>query len=137
MNSEDCQRVAPNTMGTSYNELADLLTSLPLLLREARRQRRLSQRAAAEQLGCSFSTVSRIEAGEDCALSNAVAVLKWIAGQPAEAQPPASAYAVVYDWGGFGCTGFDFDQAVEFARNAGSAVVALPIVADYRTESTR
>lgn len=42
MNPEDCQRAAPNTMGTSYNELADLLTSLPLLLREARRHTPLS-----------------------------------------------------------------------------------------------
>ena len=63
---------------TSYGELADLLGHLPLLLREARRQRRLSVRAAAGQIGCSFSTISRIEAGEDCALSNAIAALRWL-----------------------------------------------------------
>jgi transcriptional regulator with XRE-family HTH domain len=63
---------------TPYTELADVIGHLPLLLREARRARGLSQRAAAIELGCSFSTVSRMEAGQDCALSNAVAVLKWL-----------------------------------------------------------
>lgn len=63
---------------TPYAELANVIGNLPLLLREARRARGLSQRAAARQLGCSFSTISRMEAGEDCALSNAVAVLRWL-----------------------------------------------------------
>lgn len=63
---------------TPYTELAAVIDSLPLLLRESRRQRQLSVRAAARQLGCSFSTISRMEAGEDCALSNAVAVLRWL-----------------------------------------------------------
>lgn len=63
---------------TPYGELADVIGHLPLLLREGRRARGLSVRAAARQLGCSFSTVSRMESGEDCALSNAVAVLRWL-----------------------------------------------------------
>lgn len=63
---------------TPYAELADVIASLPLLLRETRRARRLSLRAAAKELGMSFSTVTRIEGGEDCALSNAVAVLRWL-----------------------------------------------------------
>ncbi len=63
---------------TPYPEIADVLGRLPVLLREARRARRLSVRAAAAQLGMSFATVSRIEAGEDCVLSNAVAVLRWL-----------------------------------------------------------
>lgn len=63
---------------SSYSELAEVLGLLPMLLREARRTRRLSVRAAAEQLGMSFSTVSRMETGHDCALSNAVAVLRWL-----------------------------------------------------------
>lgn len=66
---------------TPYAELVSVLAALPLLLRETRRQRGLSSRAAARQIGCSFSTVSRIESGEDCALSNAVAILRWI-GEP-------------------------------------------------------
>ena len=65
-------------MPTSYAELATVLAALPLLLREARRGRRLSMREAAKQLDMSASTVLRIESGEDCALSNAAAVLRWL-----------------------------------------------------------
>lgn len=67
---------------TSYAELAGLLASLPLLLREARRHRRLSVRAAGEQIGCSAATVCRVEGGDDCSMSNATAVLRWL-DQPA------------------------------------------------------
>jgi ribosome-binding protein aMBF1 (putative translation factor) len=67
---------------TPYAELADLIGSLPLLIREARRARQLSLRAAARELGVSFSTISRMENGEDCALSNAVAVLRWLDQAP-------------------------------------------------------
>jgi DNA-binding XRE family transcriptional regulator len=63
---------------TSYRELATVLESLPLLLREARRWRRLSQRAIAPEIGISYATVSRIEAGGDCTLPNAIAVLRWL-----------------------------------------------------------
>jgi ribosome-binding protein aMBF1 (putative translation factor) len=48
------------------------------LLREARRARGLSLRAAADELGMSFNTVTRIEHGADCALSNAVAAMRWL-----------------------------------------------------------
>jgi transcriptional regulator with XRE-family HTH domain len=68
---------------TSYQELADVLKTLPLLLREARRARGLSQRATAEQIGMSFATVSRIEEGRDGMVSNAVAVLAWLDQTPA------------------------------------------------------
>lgn len=70
---------------TPYPELAEVLASLPLLVREARRARRLSQRAAAEQMGVSFSTISRAERGADLILSHAVAMVRWLdtpAGPP-------------------------------------------------------
>lgn len=67
---------------TPYTELAEVLNALPLLLREARRARGLSQRATADQLGFNFSTVSRIEAGRDCVLSHASAVLRWLDTRP-------------------------------------------------------
>lgn len=69
---------------TPYTELAEVIASLPLLLRETRRARGLSQRAAADQLGLSFSTISRIETGGDCVLSHATAVLRWL-----DVRPPA------------------------------------------------
>jgi ribosome-binding protein aMBF1 (putative translation factor) len=63
---------------TPYSELADVIAALPLLLREARRARGLSLRAAAAEIGIGFATVTRIEQGVDCVLSNAVAVLRWL-----------------------------------------------------------
>lgn len=67
-----------NDHPTPYRELAETIANLPLLLREARRARGLSQRAAAEQIGVSFATVSRIETGSDGMVSNAIAVLRWL-----------------------------------------------------------
>lgn len=63
---------------TAYTELAQVIANLPLLLREARRARGLSLRKAAVELDMSQSTVMRMEDGNDCALSNAVAVLRWL-----------------------------------------------------------
>lgn len=63
---------------TPYSELADVVAALPMLVREARRVRRLSLRAAAKELGCSFSTLHRFESGEDVVLSNAVTMLRWL-----------------------------------------------------------
>jgi ribosome-binding protein aMBF1 (putative translation factor) len=62
----------------SYTELADVIANVPLLLREARRARGISQRKAAAEMAMSFSTVSRIEAGEDCMVSNIATVLRWL-----------------------------------------------------------
>lgn len=76
-----------------YVELVEVLGLLPVLLREARRVRRLSLRAAAAQVGCSPSTLQRIEEGQDCALSNAVAELGWLDVRelPAAAKRPGEA----------------------------------------------
>lgn len=63
---------------STYAEIVDVLDKLPSIVREARRQRRMSTRAAAKAVGCSFSTINRIENGQDANLSNAVAVLRWL-----------------------------------------------------------
>lgn len=65
---------------TSYAELADLLESLPFLVAETRRRKGLSIRAAAKELGCSFSTVLRIESGEDYNSRLLPDLLRWIGG---------------------------------------------------------
>ena len=67
---------------TGYMELTEVLEALPLLVHETRRARGLSQRAAAKEIGCSVSTVTRIEAYQDCVLSNAVLVLNWLDRRP-------------------------------------------------------
>lgn len=66
---------------TSYSELADVLAALPLICREMRRARGLSMREAAKQVGVSFSTIHRIESGEDCVASNLIAVMRWVDGK--------------------------------------------------------
>lgn len=70
---------------STYAELVDVLDLLPRLLREIRRLRGLSLRAAADEIGVAFNSLSRFERGQDVLLSNAVAVLKWLD------QPPVSA----------------------------------------------
>lgn len=67
-----------NDQPTPYPVLAEVLASLPLLVREARRARGLSVRATAAQLGLSASTISRAETGKDLVLSHAVAMLRWL-----------------------------------------------------------
>lgn len=50
----------------------------------------------------------------------------------------AHAYLVVYgDGPGIGWAGLDEQRAHEYARNTGSVVVSLPVIADYRPEETR
>lgn len=62
----------------TYGEVVAVLAALPLISREARRARGLSLREAARQIGCSFSTLSRIESGENCTLDHACEVLDWL-----------------------------------------------------------
>ncbi|MFG1963147.1 helix-turn-helix domain-containing protein [Nonomuraea sp. NPDC049028] len=61
-----------------YAALAGLLVDLPRLLRRAREARGLTQRAAAEQIGCSKGTVNHIEMGRGCHVSSVVLVLRWL-----------------------------------------------------------
>ena len=61
-----------------YAAVAGLLVDLPTLLREAREDRELSLRSAAEQIGYSRSTLGRIEAGEVVRVDIAAAVLRWL-----------------------------------------------------------
>jgi transcriptional regulator with XRE-family HTH domain len=69
---------------TTYGELADILVSLSTLLINTRRQRRISQRDAAIEMGLSLSTLSRLEAGKgDISLEGAIAVLHWMDRLPA------------------------------------------------------
>jgi transcriptional regulator with XRE-family HTH domain len=70
------------TAPSSYAELADVLANLGLIVREARRARRLSLRAASESIGhVDFTTLSRIESGQQgTRVSHAVALLRWLGG---------------------------------------------------------
>lgn len=63
---------------TTYGELADVIDNLGLIVRERRRQRRLSQRTAAAEIGLSFSTISRLENGDEVEGRSLAAVLRWL-----------------------------------------------------------
>ncbi len=67
----------PGTLA-SYNDLAEVLKSLRLLVRETRRARGLSGRAAAHQIGCSPSAIVRLEGGDDVSVQNATLILRWL-----------------------------------------------------------
>jgi predicted transcriptional regulator len=62
----------------SYEDIAAVLDSLPMLVREKRRREQLSVRAAAKQLGFSFSTLHRFERTGVCSLPNARRILHWL-----------------------------------------------------------
>lgn len=66
------------TAPTTYTELGRILTLLGFLAREQRRARGLSLRAAAKEIGVSFSTLDRIEGGENAQIDSALAILKWL-----------------------------------------------------------
>ncbi len=70
-----------STALSGYIELADILGQLDVLARSARRMRRLTLRSAATEIGVAPSTLKRIEDGEDCAVSSAMRVLRWL-GNP-------------------------------------------------------
>lgn len=68
-----------------YAELIEVLEALPLLVRETRRRRGLSQRAAAEQVGLeSWATLSRCENGAGLHMKSIVPLLRWIGTQDEE-----------------------------------------------------
>lgn len=67
----------------SYDELISVLTSLPLLVRETRRRRGLSVRAAAAESGVGFANISRCERGAGMHMATVVPLLRWV-GRPDE-----------------------------------------------------
>lgn len=64
----------------TYGAIADELAGLPAVALEIRNLRRLSVRAAASQIGVSFSTLSRFEVGKNVELSSVLAILRWLDG---------------------------------------------------------
>lgn len=61
-----------------YCDARLLLDNLPLLIREARRRRGLSQRGVGREIGESFATVSRAEAGRNLQLCSALSLLAFV-----------------------------------------------------------
>ncbi|PKQ24248.1 MAG: hypothetical protein CVT65_03775 [Actinobacteria bacterium HGW-Actinobacteria-5] len=61
----------------SFASVIETLESLPATVRAIRRARGVSLRRVASESGVSFSTVTRIESGEDATVSSALALLRW------------------------------------------------------------
>jgi transcriptional regulator with XRE-family HTH domain len=106
-------------------------------LRAARKRAGLTQEQLAAAVGASQSTVCKweqnlygLEVTELIALADALGI------HPAELLPGAAAAFIVIHGGptGIGWSDVDRDRAEEYARNTGSVVCSLPIVADYRTK---
>lgn len=69
---------------TPYAELARVVENLPLLLTARRQADGLSLRAAAKEMGVSFSTLTRIEAGAGYQSDILPALLRWLDGKPSD-----------------------------------------------------
>ncbi len=65
---------------------ASLVADLGFQAKQRRRVECLSLRAAAEQIGIGFNTLTRLEQGYDASFSNALAVLDWLARPAAPRQ---------------------------------------------------
>lgn len=64
---------------TTYTELAEVIASIPVLIRDKRRRDGLSLREAGRQLDVSFSSVKRWEAGEAIGSTDELmALLRWL-----------------------------------------------------------
>lgn len=72
--------MSPVADRATYTELAEVIAALPALVRERRRQHGASQRDAAQEIGCSCSTVARVEAGEAINTDTLTLVLRWLDG---------------------------------------------------------
>lgn len=66
----------------SFGELANVLDDLPVIVLNARRGRRVSQREAAAEIGVSYSTISRIETGGEFSSTSLRALLLWLDAVP-------------------------------------------------------
>ena len=67
-----------NTNQTATDTAIQKLAGLHTALVARRRERGLSLRAAAEEIGIGFNTITRLEKGHDVTLDSAIAVLRWL-----------------------------------------------------------
>ena len=74
---------------STYLELADIIDALPMLLVQERRARNMTMKAAADEIGLSHATLSRIETGGGFHADSAAAVLRWLGSPPRQAATQA------------------------------------------------
>jgi transcriptional regulator with XRE-family HTH domain len=72
----------------SYADVAQALEELPTALRVTRRSRHLSLREAADQISVNFSTLTRIERGENhYSIKAAIRIMRWLDASVGGEQP--------------------------------------------------
>jgi hypothetical protein len=79
--AELCKRLAQRAASIGWAEIADTLEALPVTLKEIRSREHLTVRDVEALTGVPFNSVSRFERGHDLYLSNALALLRWLAKQ--------------------------------------------------------
>lgn len=75
----------PNPKPSTYADLVQVLDDLPVAVRSVRRARRLSQRDVGALTALSYSTICRVEAGEEYSSTSLRALLLWLDADPAAA----------------------------------------------------
>jgi len=75
----------------TYADVVQVLDSLPLILREARRERGLSQRAACQEAGMNVLAFQRAEKGDPMTITSARSFLLWLDRKSADVSPETSA----------------------------------------------
>ena len=63
---------------SSFADLAQVISDLPVIVRAARRMRRLSVRALADEVGVSPMTISRVENGREAEGPTLRLLLLWL-----------------------------------------------------------
>ncbi len=63
---------------SSFADLAQVISDLPVIVRAARRMRRLSMRSLADEVGVSHSTIYRVENGQEIAGPTVRLLLLWL-----------------------------------------------------------
>lgn len=60
--------------------VAEAIAALPAAVAAVRSARRLSLRAAADEMGIGFSNLHRLEKGGNCTLATVTAAARWLEG---------------------------------------------------------
>lgn len=74
---------APTESNSPDAVIVQAIIGLPMRLKAHRAARRISQRHVARECGVSFSTICRIERGEDYTVDNLITIAAYLDGEAA------------------------------------------------------
>lgn len=79
--AELCDALSARAARIGWTEVVNALADLPATIKAARTRAHLSVRDIEALTGVPFNSVSRFERGHDLLLSNALPLVRWLAGQ--------------------------------------------------------